>query len=130
MNAPALALLSGLPRLEGNGFVLPGDKKGAHLVACEKTWRRVRKAAGLEDVRIHDLRHSFAAVGASAGFSLPLIGALLGHTETATTKRYAHLGDNPVRQANKTIGHARRGARAGDEGRVVTGLEPLCGCFH
>jgi site-specific recombinase XerD len=83
---------------------LPGERAGTHIVNIEKTWRRVRHAAGLDDVRIHDLRHSFAAVGASAGFSLPLIGALLGHAEVATTQRYAHLGNDPVRQANEAIG--------------------------
>jgi site-specific recombinase XerD len=84
--------------------VLLGERAGAHIVNIEKTWRRVRLAASLDDVRIHDLRHSFAAVGASAGFSLPLIGALVGHSEVATTQRYAHLGNDPVRQANEAIG--------------------------
>ena len=104
LNAPATALLASLPRIDGNPYVLPGERAGAHIVNIEKTWRRVRLAAGLDDVRIHDLRHSFAAVGASAGFSLPLIGALLGHAEVATTQRYAHLGNDPVRQANEAIG--------------------------
>jgi integrase len=104
LNAPATALLAGLPRIAGNPYVLPGDRAGAHIVNIEKTWRRVRHAAGLDEVRLHDLRHSFAAVGASAGFSLPLIGALLGHAEVATTQRYAHLANDPVRQANEAIG--------------------------
>jgi integrase len=104
LNAPAAQLLSNLPRIEGNPYVLPGERAGAHIVAIEKTWRRVRAAAGLEDVRLHDLRHSYAAVGAAAGFSLPLIGALLGHSEVATTQRYAHLADDPVRRANEAIG--------------------------
>jgi integrase len=104
LNAPAAGLLASLPRIVDNPFVLPGDRAGAHLVNVEKTWRRVRQEAGLDDVRIHDLRHSFAAVGASAGFSLPLIGALLGHTEVATTQRYAHLGNSPIRQAGEAIG--------------------------
>jgi integrase len=104
LNAPATALLAGLARIDGNPHVLPGDRAGSHIVNIEKTWRRVRHAAGLDDVRLHDLRHSFAAVGASAGFSLPLIGALLGHAEVATTQRYAHLANDPVRQANEAIG--------------------------
>jgi integrase len=104
LNAPAIGLLADLPRIAGNPFVLPGDRTGAHIVNIEKTWRRVRNAARLDDVRIHDLRHSFAAVGASAGFSLPLIGALLGHTEVATTARYAHLASGPVQRANEAIG--------------------------
>jgi integrase len=119
LNAPALALLASLPRIVGNPFVLPGDRAGAHVVNIETTWRRVRKEAGLEDVRLHDLRHSFAAVGASAGFSLPLIGALLGHTETKTTQRYAHLGNDPVRQANEAIG-ARIAAALGPSVRLAS----------
>jgi integrase len=104
LNAPATALLAGLPRIDGNPYVLPGERVGAHIVSIEKTWRRVRHAAGLDEVRLHDLRHSFAAVGVSAGFSLPLIGGLLGHTEIATTQRYAHLGNDPVRRAKEAIG--------------------------
>jgi integrase len=104
LNAPAAQLLASLPRIEGNPYVLPGDRVGAHVVSIEKTWRRVRKEAALDDVRLHDLRHSFAAVGASAGFSLPLIGALLGHSEVATTQRYAHLADDPTKAAAEAIG--------------------------
>ena len=119
LSAPAMGLLASLPRIVDNRFVLPGERRGAHLVNVEKTWRRVRKAAGLEDVRLHDLRHSFAAVGASAGFSLPLIGALLGHTEISTTQRYAHLGNDPVRQANEAIG-ARIAAAMGQPRRTAS----------
>ena len=104
LNTPAIGLLSELPRRVGNPYVLPGEREGAHLVNVEKTWRNVRKRAGLDEVCIHDLRHSYAAVGAGAGFSLPLIGALLGHSEVSTTQRYAHLGNDPVRQANEAIG--------------------------
>jgi integrase len=118
LSAPAIGLLASLPRIVGNPFVLPGDRAGAHIVNIEKTWRRVRKAAGLEDVRLHDLRHSFASVGVSAGFSLPLIGALLGHTEMSATARYAHLGADPVRQANEAIG-ARIAAALGPAIRVA-----------
>jgi integrase len=119
LSAPAIGLLASLPRIVGNPFVLPGDRAGAHIVNIEKTWRRVRKAAGLEDTRLHDLRHSFASVGVSAGFSLPLIGALLGHTEVGTTARYAHLGNDPVRQANEAIG-ARIAAALGPAIRVAS----------
>src|SRR5207249_1630450 len=104
LNTPGIGLLSELPRRVGNPYVLPGEREGAHIVNIEKTWRSVRNRAGLDDVRIHDLRHSYAAVGAGAGFSLPLIGALLGHSEVATTQRYAHLADDPVRRANEAIG--------------------------
>jgi integrase len=104
LNAPALELLATIPRIEGNPYVIPGRKAEAHLVNLEKPWRRIRARAGLEDVRLHDLRHSFASVGAAAGYGLPVIGALLGHTQAATTHRYAHLAADPLRQATDAIG--------------------------
>ena len=66
--------------------------------------RIIRTKAGLDDVRLHDLRHSFASVAVSGGASLPIIGALLGHMNSATTQRYAHLHDNPVRAASEAVG--------------------------
>lgn len=86
-----LCLASPEAHHEGNPYVIPGKKPGAHLVGMPKIWQRIRKRAGLEDVRLHDLRHSFASVGAGASLSLPIIGKLLGHTQAATTQRYAHL---------------------------------------
>jgi site-specific recombinase XerD len=104
LNAPAMALISELPRVDGNAHVIPGARSGEPFVGIDKMWVRVRKAAGLHSVRLHDLRHSFASVGASGGLSLPLIGALLGHRHTTTTSRYAHLSADPVRAANETVG--------------------------
>ena len=100
---PALAVLADLPRLEGNPHVIAGQKEGAALVNLEKPWRAIRKAAGLDDVRLHDLRHAFASVAASSGMGLPIIGKLLGHTQAATTQRYAHLADDPVKAAAATV---------------------------
>ena len=62
------------------------------------------RAAGLDGLRLHDLRHSFASIGAAGSLSLPIIGGLLGHSQPATTQRYAHLGDDPMRAAAETIG--------------------------
>jgi site-specific recombinase XerD len=73
-------------------------------VELQKPWRRIRAKANLTDVRIHDLRHNFASVGAGAGMSLPMIGKLLGHTQASTTQRYAHLAVDPVRAASNLIG--------------------------
>jgi integrase len=101
LSAPVLEVLSGLPVIEGNPYVIPGHKRGAHLVGLQKIWERL--SAGLADVRIHDLRHSFASVGAGAGLGLPVIGALLGHLDAATTQRYAHLQQDPLRQAADII---------------------------
>ena len=112
LNAPALEVLSGIPRLEDNPHVICGERKGAHLVNLQKPWRRIRQAAGLGDVRIHDLRHSFASVAAAGGMSLPLIGALLGHSQPATTARYAHLSSDPLRAASDAIAGRIAGAMA------------------
>lgn len=104
LNAPALEVLAGLPRIENNPHVIVGAKSGTALVNLQKPWRRIRKAAGLADVRLHDLRHSFASWGAGAGEGLPIIGKLLGHRTPTTTARYAHLAADPVRAANEKIG--------------------------
>ena len=102
----AVELLAVLPRVEGNPYVLPGKVRGRHYVGLEKAWGRLRARAGLSDVRLHDLRHTHASVGAGAGLSLPLIGKLLGYKQTATTQRYAHLHDDPVRKAaDRVTGH-------------------------
>jgi integrase len=100
---PALAVLGKLPRLSGNPYVIVGAKPGAAMVNMEKPWRAIRKAAGLDDVRLHDLRHAFASVAASSGMGLPIIGKMLGHTQAATTHRYAHLASDPVKAAAATV---------------------------
>ena len=104
LNAAAMQLLRTMPRMQGNPHVIAGEKPGAHLVELQKPWRRIRAKANLTDVRIHDLRHNFASVGAGAGMSLPMIGKLLGHTQASTTQRYAHLAADPVRAASNLIG--------------------------
>ncbi len=104
LSPPAQEILAALKRKDGNPFVITGAKKGSHLVNLEKPWRRIRAEAGLEDVRLHDLRHSFASMAVAGGLSLPIIGALLGHTQPGTTARYAHLADDPLRQATDMIG--------------------------
>lgn len=120
VGAPALELLASLPRLKGNPFVLPGAKKEAHLVGLPRAWERVKKRAGLEGVRLHDLRHSFASVAAGAGDSLILIGALLGHRDQATTQRYAHLSNDPLRAAaDRTSGRIAAAMNGHREAEVV-----------
>jgi integrase len=119
LNAPALDVLTNLSRLEGNPYVIPGERRHSHLVNLEKPWRRLRERAGLADVRLHDLRHSFASVGAGAGLGLPIIGALLGHTQAATTARYAHLADDPLRQATDIIGSRIAAAMGGGKPGTV-----------
>jgi integrase len=101
--APALAVLAELPRVEGNPYIIVGNVTGARLVNLQKSWRAIRKAAGLPDVRLHDLRHAFASVAASSGMGLPIIGKILGHTQAVTTQRYAHLASDPVKAAAATV---------------------------
>jgi integrase len=104
LSAAALTILSELPRLKGNPHVFPSQKVGAPRVKLHSAWVPIRKAAGLDGVRIHDLRHSFASIGAGASLGLPIIGKLLGHSQPSTTARYAHLGASPMHAAVETIG--------------------------
>jgi integrase len=80
------------------------------MVEIKTAWATLCKAAKLNGVRLHDLRHTYASVLASAGLSLPVIGALLGHTQPGTTARYAHLFDNPLRAATERVGAVVAGA--------------------
>jgi integrase len=104
LNTSAAQLLRAIPRLDQNPYVIAGKNPDAHLVELQKPWRRLRAEAGLNDVRIHDLRHSFAAIAAGAGMSLPMIGKLLGHSQPVTTARYAHLAADPMRAAAELVG--------------------------
>jgi integrase len=113
---PALAVLAELPHIAGNPYVIVGGVADAALVNLEKPWRAIRKKAGLEDVRLHDLRHSFASVAASCGMGLPIIGRMLGHTQAQTTQRYAHLASDPVKAAAATIAGKIAAAMSGGKG--------------
>ena len=98
--SPAAArLLADLPRPAGNPWVIAGAKPGARLPHITYYWHRVRKRAALEDVRLHDLRHSFASRALALGEPLPMIGRLLGHSKIQTTARYAHLARDSVRES-------------------------------
>lgn len=99
LGEPAQDLLGDIPKTAGNPHVFAGRKFGRPLADINGPWRIIRDKAGLKGVRLHDLRHTHASVGAAAGLSLPTIGALLGHSEPATTARYAHLAQDPVKQA-------------------------------
>ncbi len=99
----ARAVLAGLPREDGNPWVIAGRLPGSHLTDLQRPWRRIRARAGLEDVRIHDLRHSFASRALALGESLTMIGKLLGHTQVQTTARYAHLARDSIQNAASRI---------------------------
>jgi len=99
LSAAALAMLDSIPKVDGNPYIVVGKNSGAHLVNVDKPWRRVRKAAGIEDVRIHDLRRTVGSWLAQAGNDLHLIGRVLNHTNVSTTKIYARFGQDNVRTA-------------------------------
>ena len=103
LSQPAVKLLAGLPRLPGDPWVIPGRKPGTHLKKLDDAWRNVRSRAGLHDVRLHDLRHSFASRALALGEGLTVIGKLLGHTRIETTSRYAHLARDSVRDSAERV---------------------------
>ena len=86
--------------------------EGQYLTDMQKPWRRLRGRAGLDDLRIHDLRHSFASDALQLGQDLTMIGKLLGHTQVQTTARYAHLKTAPIRNAADTVSNAIAAALA------------------
>lgn len=122
LSAAALSILAALPRIEGNPHIIAGAKEGAPRADLKKPWAAVTKAAGLEGVRLHDLRHSFASIGAGASMGLPVIGKLLGHSQAATTHRYAHLDADPLRRAANTIGATIAAAMEGGKVENVVAL--------
>jgi integrase len=127
LNGPALSVLDGLPRM--GVYVFPGESrkvtKGnkprqekeeeSPRHDLKRPWEGVRRMAGLEGVRLHDLRHTHASFGVGGGLGLPIIQRLLGHSQIRTTERYSHLDADPVRRASETIG--KRIAEAMGEGR-------------
>jgi integrase len=123
LSAATQAVLAALPRIEGNPHVIAGAKDGAPRSDLNRPWAAVRRAAGLEGVRLHDLRHSFASIGAGASMGLPIIGKLLGHSQAATTARYAHLDADPLRRAVDTIGATITAAMDGKKGGEVVPIK-------
>jgi integrase len=104
-------------------YVFPGAGSSGHVVSIKKAWKVLCKAAQIDGLRIHDLRHSFASQLASGGATLPLIGALLGHSNPVTTARYAHLFQDPQRAAVEKV--AAIISAAANEGAETTSPTPL-----
>jgi integrase len=105
LNQAARAVLEAVPMLEGNPYFFPSlTAPGGHLVKLHPAWAAIRMAAGIPDVRIHDLRHSHASIGVSGGVSLAIVGRILGHTVAQTTMRYAHVAPDPAQEASELIG--------------------------
>ncbi len=103
LGQPAVEVLEKVERVKGNPWVIVGMKPGARLTDLQPFWQRVRARAGLKDVRIHDLRHTFASTAVASGQGLPMIGKLLGHTQVQTTARYAHLATDPIKDAANQV---------------------------
>ena len=97
-------VLAGIAQIEGNPWVIAGDNPGDHLKNLDAIWRRLRRRAGLDDVRIHDGRHSYASRALAFGEGLPSIGGLLGHRKVTTTARYAHLARDTEKAAAAKVG--------------------------
>jgi integrase len=104
LNSFAIEILSTLKRIKGNPFVFPGHGHGKHLVNYWKVWDRLRMKAGLEDVRIHDLRHSFGSTAMDTGGSTRVLGRVMGHGNTTTTDRYAHVKNAPALKLSEETG--------------------------
>ena len=107
---PVVDLLLRAQRIDVNPWVISGTLPGKPLSDLQPFWQRVRARAGLKDVRIHDLRHTFASAAVASGQGLPMIGKLLGHTQVQTTARYAHLAAEPVRVAADAVAQNLREA--------------------
>jgi integrase len=128
LSAPALQILAGIKEAQQEAaagapsrFLFPWTTRSGHLTETWRQWAEICKVAQVSQLRIHDLRHSFASELVSAGFSLPLIGALLGHSQISTTQRYSHLYPDAQRVAVERVG-ARIGGNdrgGGPEAEVV-----------
>jgi integrase len=123
LNAPAIAVLSTLPRI--GDFVVASESTGTDHEKprsdLKRPWAMVSRHAGLDGVRLHDLRHTYASYGASGGLGLPMIGKLLGHVEARTTQRYAHLDNDPLRKASEAIANTIASAmgEGKESGKIV-----------
>jgi integrase len=110
LSEAALRIVQGIQPPDGSSYLFPGKRATEPLRSIRVPWEHICKAARLNNLRLHDLRHSFASVGAASGLSLPMIGALLGHSQPSTTARYAHLAASPLHQAVDAIGEKILGA--------------------
>jgi integrase len=123
LSEAALEVLKTVPRV--GPFVIAGAKDGEPYKNLSRAWIDTRKLPGLDDVRLHDLRHSYASLAAGRGVSLQMIGKLLGHKVAATTQRYAHLARDAVSAVNDELGAAMLAAiegRPSREGATVASL--------
>ena len=104
LNNTAKDLLASLSPVDDNPYVIPGRYGKGRLVGLQRIWDRIRQEAQLPDVQVHDLRRTFASIGASSGVSLSIVSQLLGHKSQATTRNYSFLFDDEARDAANKIG--------------------------
>ena len=116
---PALLAVLRAEAEAGQAYLFPGNAPGKPLGDIKTFWRRVCRDAGLEGVRLHDLRHTYASSLVSRGVSLHIVGRLLGHTQPQTTARYAHLDDEALREATNGFGRLVEGVTTGRQAEVV-----------
>ncbi len=109
LNGDALTLLRAIPRHDGNPHIFPSPVNGRPSASLFFPWDRIRKRAGLKDVRLHDLRHSYASFLVNRGISLYVVQGLLGHAHARTTQRYAHLAHETLLDAAEHVADAVRG---------------------
>ena len=103
LNSAALELVSSILRTPENPYIFPSPVTGRPSPSLHFPWFRIRERAGLFDVRLHDLRHSFASILVNQGVSLYVVQGLLGHTQARTTQRYAHLANDTLSDAAEVI---------------------------
>lgn len=104
VSEPVVDILERLDRQLNSPFVFPAARGVSHYQGLTKEWLRIRKRAGLDEVRIHDLRHTYASLSIANGISIAVLSKLLGHASISTTERYAHLSNDPVRQGVEKVG--------------------------
>ena len=116
LNGAAIALLQSVPRVQGSEHIFPSPFSGHPFASLFYPWDRIRRRAGLADVRLHDLRHSFASFLVNHGVSLYVVQGLLGHTQSRMTQRYAHLATQTLLDAAEVVSSVIYGPRAGASG--------------
>ena len=103
INEETLSVLEEIKKTRRGLFLFPSDSREGHMLSFKNSWKKICKLAYLENVRVHDLRHTYASLLINNGISLSVIGKLLGHTNASTTERYAHLNDETLRKATNIL---------------------------
>jgi len=119
LSGPARQLLGVIREKSTGDYLFPGKSPDVPVTDIKHFWSAICRTAEIQDCRLHDLRHTYASILASSGLSLPIVGALLGHTQPATTARYAHLYDDPLREATERVAAVVTAAGNGKTAEIV-----------